>query len=65
VSGYYQPAHDIVAGSDHTARAKWMAANDVTGMSVSPAGETTLTYAGGREVSGMACDLLPVRLRPR
>jgi hypothetical protein len=34
-------------------------------MSTCPTGETTLFYDDGRQISGMACDLLPPHLRPR
>jgi hypothetical protein len=65
MSGYYQAAHDIVAGNGHKDRLRWMDANGIAGMSTSPDGATRLTYRDGREISGMACHLLPVHLQPK
>jgi hypothetical protein len=62
---YYKPAADITSDGGHKARGQWMLANGVTGMSVSPDGSVRLTYDDGREISGMACDLLPAHLRPK
>jgi hypothetical protein len=62
---YYQAAADIRSDNGHKAKLAWMDANGVSGISTCPSGETVLTYADGRQVFGMAADLLPAHLRPK
>jgi hypothetical protein len=65
VNNYYKPAADITSDGGHKARLAWMAANDVSGISTCPSGQTVLTFNDGRQVFGHANDLLPAHLRPK